>query len=200
MRKYIGTSPISQKTKKISRSSAMNTPSMPVSRKRNSIMYALTLSLMLNEASKASGVSSVVSNTMLSERPSTPKWGDEPIASYQVYNSWNWKPGCVARKLNHTIRDKARGTRLAPRANQRKSLFSPLGRNNMITAARAGTNRISERRCSVMKFIMDSLSQHEVIERRANDNENQQCEHEILLDTSSLDAAQFVAKPVGNIR
>src|SRR5512138_1267201 len=111
MRKYIGTSPTSQKTKKTSRSSAMNTPSMPVSRNRNSIMYALTLSLMLKEASNASGVSNVVKSTMVSESPSTPRWRDEPIASYHVYVFSNWKPGWIARKLNHKYSDKASGTK-----------------------------------------------------------------------------------------
>src|SRR5512134_3231414 len=132
MRKYIGTRPISQKTKKIKRSSAMNTPSMPVSRKRNSIMYGLTRSLMLNEARMASGVRSVVSRTIVSERPSTPRWNDEPIASYQTYDSSNWKPGWLASKRNQTMSDSINGMRLAPKANQRNNLFSPSGRNKMM--------------------------------------------------------------------
>src|SRR5512138_3467754 len=91
------------------------------------------------------------------------------------------------------------GMRLAPNANQRNSLFSPLGRNRMTTAESAGTNKMSERRCSVMKFIMYSLSQHEEIECCADDNEDHQCKHQILLDTSGLDAAQLAAKPVCDI-
>src|SRR5512138_968973 len=92
------------------------------------------------------------------------------------------------------------GMRLAPNANQRNSLFSPLGRNRMTTAESAGTNKMRERRCSVMKFIMYSLSQHEEIECCADDNEDHQCKHQILLDTTCLDRAQTFAKTVGYIR
>ena len=109
-------------------------------------MYALTRSSMLNEARMASGVSSVVSRTMVRDSPSTPRWKDEPIASYQTYASSNWKPGWLASKRNQTTSERMNGMRLAPSASQRNSGFSPAGRNNMMTAAMAGMNKMSERR------------------------------------------------------
>jgi hypothetical protein len=50
-----------------------------------------------------------------------------------------------------------------------------------------------------MKFIMYSLSQQEEIERRADSDEDNEREHEILLDAPSLNCAQFTAKPVCHI-
>ena len=50
-----------------------------------------------------------------------------------------------------------------------------------------------------MKFIMYSLSQHEEIECRANDNEDHQCEYEILLDTAGLDDAHSFTRAVRDL-
>src|SRR5512138_3165664 len=172
----------------------MNTPSIPVSRKRNSIMYGLTRSVMLNEARMASGVRSVVSRTMVSESPSTPRWRDEPIASYQTYDFSNWKPDWVVSKLNHAYSESASGMRLATSANQRNSLFSPFGRNKRTSAASVGTNRMSKRRWS----IAYSLSQHEEIEHSTDGNEHNERQHQILLDASGLDEAQLAANPLGD--
>src|SRR5689334_5926095 len=50
-----------------------------------------------------------------------------------------------------------------------------------------------------MKFIMYSLSQQEEIERRADNDEDHEREHEILLDTTCLNSPQFTTKPVCHI-
>src|SRR6476646_3349693 len=50
-----------------------------------------------------------------------------------------------------------------------------------------------------MKFIMYSLCQHEEIDCRADDNEDHQCKHQILLDTSRLDSTQPLPGTIGNI-
>src|SRR5512134_1889196 len=50
-----------------------------------------------------------------------------------------------------------------------------------------------------MKSIMGSLSQHEEVQRRADRQEHDQGKHEILLDSTGLNDAQFAAKPVGGI-
>src|SRR5262245_57589973 len=93
----------------------------------------------------------------------------------------------MVRKLNQSTSESASGIRLAPKANQRKSLFSPLGRNNKITAEIVGMNRIRRRRLSVMKFIMYSLCQQEEIKHYADNNESRQCKHQVLLDAPGLD-------------
>ena len=72
IRKYMGTRPTSQKTKKSNRSSDMKTPSMPVSSARNRNMNTRGFSSTVKEARIARGVSRVVSSTMLIESPSTP--------------------------------------------------------------------------------------------------------------------------------
>ncbi len=46
--------------------------------------YALIRSVILKDASKASGVSSVVNRTMVRESPSTPMWKVELRAAYQI--------------------------------------------------------------------------------------------------------------------
>src|SRR5687768_1562729 len=200
MMKYMGTRPTSQNTKKISRSSAMKTPSMPVSRNRNNIIKALTLSLMPNDARMASGVRSVVSKTIVSERPSTPRCEDEPMASYQTYVSSNRKPDRLGWNLNQAISERMKWTRLAAKANQRKRPFSSFGRNSIPSTASAGKKRMSERRCVSMKFINGSLSKQEVIEYNANGNERDKPVQEILLDAPRLNSAQFASKPVCDVR
>ena len=47
---------------------------------------------------------------------------------------------------------------------------------------------------------MYSLSQQEEVEDRADDDENHQCEHEVLLDTSGLDDAQAFASTERDVR
>src|SRR4030095_6211050 len=49
-----------------------------------------------------------------------------------------------------------------------------------------------------MKSIMVSLRQHEE-QHRADGNKHDQREHEILLDTTGLNSAQFTARPIGGI-
>ena len=51
-----------------------------------------------------------------------------------------------------------------------------------------------------MKSIRVSLSQHEEIQRCADYQEDDQRQHEILLDTAGLNDTQSAAKPVGDIR
>ncbi len=47
-------------------------------------MKDLMRSRIVKEAMMETGVSSVVSNTMVSDKPSTPKWYVELIAAYQI--------------------------------------------------------------------------------------------------------------------
>ena len=72
MRKYIGSSMTSQKTKKRKKSSAMNTPIMPVSRSRKSAKYPFTPFSMPHDARMQRNESSAVSSTIVMLMPSTP--------------------------------------------------------------------------------------------------------------------------------
>ncbi len=50
---------------------------------------------MLKEARSASGVSRVVSSTIVSEMPSTPRWKEELIALYQMHFLLELEPGSI---------------------------------------------------------------------------------------------------------
>jgi len=103
-------------------------------------------SLMLKDASRASGVRSVVNSTMVRDSPSTPTWKVEWSAAYQVYCSWNWKPGCPDLNCVHRKTVRTKGTRLAPKAVQRMAFRLSVGRHNTTTAARTGKNRMRVKR------------------------------------------------------
>ena len=100
----------------------MKTPSMPVSRKRKSIMYGLTRSVTLKEARIASGVKKVVSRTMVSDRPSTPRCSVEPMAHTRCIVPQIGSRHASGWNRNHNTIDRANGTRLTTRANQRRKL------------------------------------------------------------------------------
>ena len=73
MIRYIGTSISSHITKNSIRSSAMNTPSMPVVSTSSSAKYACSFSLTLVQPPRtASGIMSVVSRMSINEMPSMP--------------------------------------------------------------------------------------------------------------------------------
>ncbi len=101
---------------------------------------------MLKEARIESGVSRVVNRTIVRERPSTPTWKDEWIASYQGYCSTNWKPAADESKRIHNRTESPNGIRLATSAAQRMTFTSSLGRNRMTSAANTGKKRMRVRR------------------------------------------------------
>jgi hypothetical protein len=145
MRKYIGTRPISQKTKKSNKSSERKTPSIPVSRKRNRAIYIRTFSLIPNEARIARGVSNVVSSTMVRESPSIPRWKYEPISVYQGAFTTYLKPSASTAALskpNQATTAKIKGTRLAINADVRMSFVESFGKSSNMTAAIEGANKM----------------------------------------------------------
>ncbi len=72
MSMYIGTSSTSQNRKKSTKSSAVNTPSTPVSKSSIQAKYSLGRSSMFQEISTESRVRNVVSSTSSMLMPSTP--------------------------------------------------------------------------------------------------------------------------------
>ena len=70
----MGTRPISQKMKKMSRSSEPNNPSMAASMSNMSAIYGLTFSSMVKEAKMASGVRMTANSMSGKLMPSTPTW------------------------------------------------------------------------------------------------------------------------------
>ncbi len=74
------------------RSSATNTPTSPASSSSSSVKYWRTRSEMLRDAITASTVSSAVSHTIGSDRPSTPRWNEVPSPGIQARLNSN----CIA--------------------------------------------------------------------------------------------------------
>ena len=70
----MGINPNSQKMNQWKKLSAVKTPNMPVSSRRNSRKNNFTLPSCFQEASKASGMMIAVSRTIVMLRPSTARW------------------------------------------------------------------------------------------------------------------------------
>jgi hypothetical protein len=87
----------------------------------------------------------VVSRTIVSERPSTPTWYVEPIASYHGKTSWNWKPASSGSKRFQRMIVRMSGMRLAISAVHRIRPFSYDGSKAISKAAIAGKKRMMER-------------------------------------------------------
>src|SRR3990172_4914796 len=111
---------------------------------------------MLNEASSASGVSSVVSSTIGSEMPSIPRWYEALMAAYQAACSTNWKGAAgfgSGLKRAQATRVKAKGMMEAASAPQRKALTYLPGTNSKMSAATVGANKINVSRGFSIKSI-----------------------------------------------
>src|SRR6201987_3796292 len=85
MRRYMGTSIASQKTKKRKKSSAMKTPSMPVCSTRNQTQYSFTrFSIAVQDERSEIQPSSVVSMMSRNEMPSMPSTYPAPMEGIQL--------------------------------------------------------------------------------------------------------------------
>ena len=90
MRKYIGRSIISQKTKNRKKSRAQNTPIMPVSSRRKSAKYPFTPVAIPNDANMQRKQRSAVSSTIVMLSPSMPTKYSMPKGGIHDARSTNW--------------------------------------------------------------------------------------------------------------
>ena len=91
MRKYIGTSTISKKTKNTNRSRLRKLPITPASSSSSQARYGFS-SWWASAPMMASGKRIPVSTTSSSEMPSTPRCQEIPHSSIHSWRDTNWKP------------------------------------------------------------------------------------------------------------
>ena len=127
IRKYIGTSSISQKRKKSRKSSAVKTPITAVCRTRSQMKYSRTRCFTLHEAKTAAAPMRPVSSTIGALRPSTPR-------KYCI-----WASPVAVRSANG-IQDSVLSTScVPPRPRSYRTNMRMLSRRLTTTAAPATT-------------------------------------------------------------
>jgi hypothetical protein len=102
------------------------------------------------------GVSRVVSKTIVKESPSTPRWKEELTAPYHTFCTSNWNPGVLDLNESHKNKANPKGIRLPTRATHRSSFLFPAGRKSKTKATIMGENKISVKILSVMNPIIHS--------------------------------------------